>query len=201
MDKEVLKKCWKDKRWHSLIVLFIWIVFLAFLTGVVSIMSKMHSIEEKKINIANNSFEKKWEEKIKELLKEDIELSFTVEKKDGSLRYEGIEKNGVVNGYRIGESEIIKYRILDGVIYEVNLDTLKETTLIYNEIDKTVLNTEILVKKLLELDFNDNKEKENEIYYTYKKEALQIEVLEKQDKIEKIIIENKEDIYTLLYRY
>lgn len=201
MDKEFLKKCWKDKRWHSLMVLILWIISLSFFTGVVTIMGKLHSTEERKIDTFPNSIEKNWEEKIKELVKEEKELSFTVEKKDGSLRYEGIEKNGVVNGYRIREDEIIKYRILDGVIYEVNLDTLKETTSIYNEIDETLLNTKKLIKKILELDFKVSKEKENEIDYTYIEEALQIEVLERQEKIEKIIIENKEDIYTLLYRY
>lgn len=204
MDKEFLKKCWKNPRWHSLIVLIIWIVSLSILMGIVSIMNSIN-LQEKRETPKLEEKQKgiNYEEKLQKLLSDEYLMSFLVTKNDNTLKYEGTEQNEVTNGYKEDTSGIKKYRIKNGISYEVVLDQVEETEGIYNEITKEFLDRNVLISLLLETEEDNVYEKEDNSIYEYNvalnEEIFKILVVETKECIEKITIESEYEEYQLTF--
>ena len=127
MDKETLKKLWKNKRTHSLMVLIIWIVSLGLLMGVVTIMSELSPRNKNEIpKVEEKTTTKSKEEKLRDLQSDEYKMIFLVTAKDNTFKYEGTEQNDIVSGYKEDQTGIKKYRIENGKIYEIVLYQVTE---------------------------------------------------------------------------
>lgn len=203
MDKEFLKKCWKNPRWHSLIVLIIWIVSLSILVGIVSIMNGINPQEKKEIPKKQEENKISYQEKLEHIISDEELLSFLVTTKDNSLKLEGTENGGVVNGYKEDRNGIKKYRIENGISYEVVLDEVKKIEGLYNEITQEFLDRNILISLLLETEEENSIEQEDttthEYNLIYKEKNSKISVIETKESIEKIIIEEENVEYQLVF--
>lgn len=204
MDKEFFKKCWKNPRWHSLMVLIIWIVSLSLLMGVVTIINEFKP-QEKRENYKIEETQKgiSYKEKLQDLLSDEYLMSFIVTKNDNTIKYEGTEHNEVVNGYKEDASGITKYRIENGILYEVILDQVTEIESIYEEINSEFLDRTTLIAYILENEEEgiiDNKETSTYEYnLRYKEEKISINVVETKEFIEQITIENENENYQLTF--
>ncbi len=204
MDKEFFKKCWKNPRWHSLMVLIIWIVSLSLLMGVVTIINEFKP-QEKRENYKIEETQKgiNYKEKLQDLLSDEYLMSFIVTKNDNTIKYEGTEYNEVVNGYKEDVSGITKYRIENGILYEVILDQVTEIESIYEEIISEFLDRNTLIAYILENEEEgiiDNKETSTYEYnLRYKEEKISINVVETKEFIEQITIESENENYQLTF--
>lgn len=204
MDKETLKKYWKNPRTHALMVLIIWIVSLGALMGIVAIMSALSpnqkiespAVEENKKGIS-------YEEKLQNLLSDDYLMTFLVTTKDGTLKYEGTEQSEIVNGYKEDANGIKKFRMEKDTFYEVILDQTTEIESIYEEITEEFLDRNTLVSLLLKTEeegITDNKESSTHDYnLLFKEENIKISVIETKESIETITIENESANYQLTF--
>ena len=204
MDKEFFKKCWKNPRWHSLMVLIIWIVSLSLLMGVVTIINEFKP-QEKRENYKIEETQKgiNYKEKLQDLLSDEYLMSFIVTKNDNTIKYEGTDHNEVVNGYKEDASGITKYRIENGILYEVILDQVTEIESIYEEINSKFLDRTTLIAYILENEEEgiiDNKETSTYEYnLRYKEEKISINVVETKEFIEQITIESENENYQLTF--
>lgn len=203
MNKEFIVKCWKHPRWHSLMVLVIWIVALTILMGVVSIINIFSSPKEPiQMKTQQESSSISYEEKLQDLLSDEYLMSFIVTKNDNSIKYEGNEHNEVVNGYKEDANRITKYRIENGIFYEVILDQVTEIESIYEEIIPDFLDRKTLISLILEAEEEkdiDNQDTSNYVYdFLYKEEMIKIKV-ETKEFIEQITIESENENYQLTF--
>ncbi len=204
MNKAFFKECWKNPRWHSLIVLIIWIVSLSFLMGIVSIINSINPPEKRQTpKLKEKQKGISYEEKLQNLLSDEYLLSFLIITKDNNLKWEGTESIGVVNGYKEDRNGIKKYRVENGISYEVILDQVKEIEGIYNGITKEFLDRNTLTSLLDEVEEKSIIENEDtfihEYNLIYNEKNSKINVIETKEKIEKIIIEEEQVEYQLLF--
>ncbi len=89
MNKEFLKKCWKDKRWHSLMVLIIWIVSLSLLMGIVSMINlftqpkTLPIITEMEKENNKISYEEMWNQ----FINKNYVYTYTITKEEEKIQY------------------------------------------------------------------------------------------------------------------
>ncbi len=192
MDKETLKKLWKNKRTHSLMVLIIWIVSLGLLMGVVTIMSELSPRNKNEIpKVEEKTTTKSKEEKLRDLQSDEYKMIFLVTAEDNTFKYEGTEQNDIVSGYKEDQTGIKKYRIENGKIYEIVLDQVTEIESIYENILGDLLNREKLIDLLLE-----NKEKN---VLLYQGENLKVNIEDNKEEIETIGIESDTTTYEFIF--
>lgn len=192
MDKETLKKLWKNKRTHSLMVLIIWIVSLGLLMGVVTIISELSPRNKNEIpKVEEKTTTKSKEEKLRDLQSDEYKMIFLVTAEDNTFKYEGTEQNDIVSGYKEDQTGIKKYRIENGKIYEIVLDQVTEIESIYENILGDLLNREKLIDLLLE-----NKEKN---VLLYQGENLKVNIEDNKEEIETIGIESDTTTYEFIF--
>ncbi len=204
MDKETLKKLWKNKRTHSLMVLLLWVISLGLLMGVVAVMNEFNpQTKQEKTKIEEKQNKKNVEEKLQDLRSDEFLMTFRVTKKDGTLKYEGTEQNGVVNGYKEDKNGIKKYRIEQDKIYEIVLEQATEIDNIYEEIIPEFLDRQTLISLLLEtVEENIINSKERSTYeynLFYKEENVKVNIVDSKDSIETITIESETTEYQLTF--
>lgn len=204
MDKETLKKYWKNPRTHALMVLIIWIVSLGLLMGIVTILNELTPQQKGKTPKTEEKQQKKsLEEKLQDLRSDEFLMSFRVTAKENTFKYEGTKQNGVVNGYKEDKNGIKKYRIEQDKIYEIVLDQATEIDTIYEEIIPEFLDRQTLISLLLENEEEsiiDNKENSTYEYKLfYKEENVKINVVETKESIETITIESENAEYQLTF--
>ena len=119
MKKEFIKKAWKNPRWHSLIVLIIWIVVLTILMGITTLIQKFSSPNTlNSSEVSKNSYD----EKFQRLIKSDYAFTYEINLNNEIIKYDGIKYENVINGYRERKDGIIKYIIQDGISYSILLN-------------------------------------------------------------------------------
>lgn len=204
MDKETLKKYWKNPRTHALMVLIIWIVSLGLLMGIVSILNELTPHQKRETTKTEEKQQKKSiKEKLQDLRSDELLMSFRVTAKENTFKYEGTEQNSVVNGYKEDKNGIKKYRIENEKIYEIVLDQATKIDTIYEEIIIDFLDRQKLISLLLkneEESIIDNKESSTYEYNLfYKEENVKINVVETKELIETITIESEKAEYQLTF--
>lgn len=204
MNKEFLKQCWKHPRWHSLMVLIIWMVALTILMGVVSIINMFGSSKEpvnRETKQENNglSYEEKWEK----FVSNDYTYMYTITQNEEMIKYEGNVKEGINSGFRERKDGIIRYSIENGLVYEVLVQEKKEIQTLYENIDATLLNP-ISIYELIktisaeDTDILEEKEQTTYDYYTkIEEEDIKIQVIAEATQIQNIIIEKTKETYQL----
>lgn len=203
MNMEFLKKCWKHPRWHSLMVLLIWIVALALLMGVVSLANGLSGKKEQsKPNTKENEemiYLEKWD-----LFKTNVyEFTYTITKPEETIKYNGTYKDGIVSGYRERKDGIIKYSIEEDITYENILNEKIAIDTLYENVEASFLNPISIyetIQNVREENIDILEERENTTY-TYTLEDTKIEIVTDAKKITKITITNKTDVYVLDFDY
>lgn len=203
MNKEFLKKCWKHPRWHSLMVLIIWIISLALLMGVVSILnlfsSPKETIRETKQENNGLSYEEKWEK----FENNDYTYTYIITQNEEMIKYEGNVKEGINSGYRERKDGIIRYSIENDIVYEVLVQEKKEIQTLYENVETTLLNPTSIYKMIKTISAEDTdilEEKEKTTYdYNMKieEEDVKIQVIAEANQIKNITIEKISETYKL----
>lgn len=210
MDKEFLKKCWKNPRWHSLIVLIIWIVSLTLLMGVVSILNQFGSPKEtiKKEPIQENKNEISYEEMWNHFKNRDYTFTYTIIKNEEMIKYEGNVKDKIITGYRERQDGIIRYSIEDDIAYENLVNDKKEIQTLYENVDANLLDTTYLYNLIQEIPASNSDilEEKGQTTYEYtakiKEENVRITVITSDVQIQNITIEKDEnETYTLAFDF
>lgn len=203
MNKEFLKKCWKHPRWHSLMVLIIWIVVLALLMGVVSILnlfsSPKSSVRETKQENNSMSYEEKWEK----FENSDYTYTYIITQNEEMIKYEGNVKNDINSGYRERKDGIIRYSIENGIVYEVLMNDKKEIQTLYENVDATLFNPTSIYEiiKTIPVEDTDILEEKEQITYDYntklEEENVKIQTIANNNQIKSITIEKINETYKL----
>ncbi len=217
MKKSFFEKCWESKRWHSLILLLLWIVALAILFGVFTLINRVnkdlttpsHTVQknDQPSHESQKSSVLSYTEKLNALALEDYTFLYTILNGTYKVQFEGQKENNIVTGYKQDENEIIKYQIENQKIYQVLLDKKIETSKLYDNIDASLLDLNYIIGILKQVNENDIiiTEEETETSYDYNltkdEEALEITVIEDHDGINKIEITRDNEKYTLQYFY
>lgn len=203
MNKELLKKWWKHPRWHSLMVLIIWIISLALLIGTVSIVNlfapKKEIPKQEKIPESFKTYEEKW----LDLLDGDYTFTYLIKQENDTIKYEGTKINEIINGYRERKDGIIKYEISKGKTYQILIDDKVEITNLYENIDENFLSISYWYERLNENRIRDTLEESPTTIYEYliekNEEIYTIQVLFDDLKIQSIHIQFQNKIYNLTF--
>ena len=202
MNKEFLKQCWKNPRWHSLMVLIIWIVSLTLLMGIVSIVNQFGSPKEP---IKNETKESKitYEDKWNNLLNSNYKFTYLVKIEDDTIKYEGTKNDNVISGYRERKDGIIKYTIENNIVYEILIDEKQVINTLYENLEENLFNLTYLYDLIKNIPANDSDiiEEDNITNYEYNttlnEETIKIAVIEDQNQIKKIVILKENETYEL----
>lgn len=209
MNKEFLKKCWKDKRWHSLMVLIIWIVSLSLLMGIVSMINlfskpkTLPRITETKEENNKISYEQMWNQ----FINKNYAYTYTITKEEEKIQYIGTIKDGVESGYRERIDGITKYSIENDIVYEVLINDKIEIETLYENVEKDFLNPASIYEIIKTIPVSDTdilEEKEQTTYDYHTKieeEDLKIIVVTNNIQIKNITIEKMNETYTLVFDF
>lgn len=211
MDKNFLSKCFKDKRWHALLVLIIWIIVLSLLMGIVLIVNHFDNTPKSNSTVApdNQQFSPdtpvvlSYMEKLNNLLNQNYEFIYTIQNENEKIRFEGTKEDNIIKGYKQSNSGIIKYKIENQKTYQILVDKTIEITNLYDDIDSSLLDLNYLVTILNQVNENNVivTEEENISTYAYNltqdEEALEIIVTENSNYISQMEIHRNNDTYTL----
>lgn len=177
--KNEIKEFWDKDRINAFIKFGLWLIFIIFIVIFFKISNNEYS-EEK------TSF-KKYEDMQKELLNYNYEYNFKIKIKDKDYVYSGIRCNNLDEGYRETEDGIIKYIITDNEVYKSNLGKMEAINTIYEEVDQSIVDINMLFKKLENSKYNVSKDN-NVRLITYENEKVVIETdLERINKINIIV--------------
>lgn len=177
--KNEVKEFWDKDRINAFIKFGLWLIFIIFIVIFFKISNNEYA-EEK------SSF-KKYEDMQKELLNYNYEYNFTIKIKDKDYVYSGIRCNNLDEGYRETEDGIIKYIITDNEVYKNNLGKMEAINTIYEEVDPSIVDINMLFKKLENSKYNVSKDN-NVRLITYENEKVVIETdLERINKINVIV--------------
>ncbi len=203
MNKEFIKKCWKHPRWHSLMVLFLWILILTLLIGIVSIANQ---VSPKKVNESIQDKNRKIsEENWLALQRDNYAFTYTIVKQDETIKYEGKVQNGITKGYRERQDGIISYTIEEGIAYENLVNQKKAISTLYENINSNFLNVFFLQKIVNDIpgENTDILEENDKITYEYKtsidQEQIKIIVIMSEIQIQSITIETESEMYYLVF--
>lgn len=207
MNKEFLKKCWEDKRWHSLMVLIIWILVLALMILSVFILNAFTRNDAKIDDITDTEkVSLSYFEKLDKLLNSNYDFTYIVYKDDLKIKFEGANESNIIEGYKENTSGIVKYRIKDQKIYQLLIDEEIEMNNLYDDIDASLVDLNYIVEMLKQFSENDIviTEEGNINIYSYdiqhNEQNIKIVVNENKDEIEKIVIEKNNEKYELMYK-
>lgn len=202
MKKEFIKKAWKNPRWHSLIVLIIWIVVLTILMGITTLIQKFSSPNTlNSSEVSKNSYD----EKFQRLIKADYAFTYEINLNNEIIKYDGIKYENVINGYRERKDGIIKYIIQDGISYSILLNEKNIITNLYENINSNLLDLNYLynLTKNIEEDEYDYTENITTNTHEYNlfldNENIKITIIENKKNIENIIILKDQTKYDLKY--
>lgn len=205
MNKDFLIKCWKHPRWHSLMVLIIWIIILLFLSFAVSIVNvftkSTQQQEAKQEEVKTISYTDKWSY----LLNDNYAYIYLIKKDNETIKFNGEKHDGVITGYREKIEGIIKYTIKDEIVYETFLDKMEVIDNLYENVLETFLNPTLLYDLIKEIPANNYDVIENNDITTYEYNSnldnipLNIIVTTNETEITNIDITYQNEIYSLEY--
>lgn len=178
----------------SLIKLILWFVFIVIL------VLFFRSSEDNKDNVSDTSNEEVIDVTFKEYALMQNELltlgyAYKYFVSDNTI-YQGNVCNNIINGYKESEDGIIKYQIIDNIVYKLELDKKTEISDLYKEEDKIYLDINNLFEDLKHYMYKTEKQ-DNKRIITYKKDGYQVVVYTSLDNITNINISNNDKTYNL----
>lgn len=204
MNKETLKKIWKNKRWHSLVVLMLWMIGLALAMLLVFLMDDANSTISPQTNTNTNiNRNLDYYDKLENLEEEDFSFSYTVTKDNEKITYEGNKIKNTITGYRQNRNGIMKYKIEDGITYEIQVDKEVEITTLYENVNASLLDISYILDLLYENKEENILSSNGTTTYFYSvvenEEPMQIKVTENSTCIENITLTLTNTTYELAF--
>ena len=207
MDKK--NTFWQTERGKAAIKLILWAIFIVILIVIV-LFSERDTIREQFNNSGEDNTTVETPEPAEEedflsfttmqenLLNNNYEYVYTISKSLGTYIYTGIKNPDKEMGYREDSNGIIKYFIVDGVTYRVNLDTTEVITDLYLNVDASYFNLEVLFANLSEYLYTTNTNQDIRTI-TYNKEGYQVIITTNTSMITNITIMVDDTTYDLDY--
>lgn len=186
---------WQTERGKALIKLGAWMIFIIALIVFVLVSEKNaddNILDDTNNNEVNNEPTETYEfkifsEMIASLLNGNYEYSYNIVNNGITYIYNGIKCNNEELGYKETSENVIKYYKNEGNAYQVILDQYVEVTNLYEGIDTSFIDLNILFNNLNEYLYNVEKN-ESIRTITYDKDGYGVEVTTNLDNITNINI-------------
>ena len=117
------------------------------------------------------------------------------------VNYSGSFSNDVVEGYKESKISTLKYRIENGVTYEINLDEKKEITDLYAGLDASLFDFKTMFDKLNSKSTSIDRSTEYKTYTYENVDGYKYVVTMNDTEITKINISNESLNYEMIFTY
>ena len=193
---------WQTNRGKSVIKLGAWIIFIVIIL-VLSVFGKDNNynnvIDENQNETEEVIYEfVNYSDMQKELLKNNYEYEYIIKSNDNIIIFNGVKDGTSEMGYKEDNNGIIKYYIDNLGVKQVILNDMVELNTLYDNIDSSFLDLEILFNNLNEYLYNIEKNG-NERTIMYDKEGFSVVVKTDLNNIKNINIINNEVTYELKF--
>lgn len=193
---------WQTNRGKSVIKLGAWIIFIVIIL-VLSVFGKDDNYDNVIDDSQNETEEVIYEfvnysDMQKELLKNNYEYEYIIKSNDNIIIFNGVKDGTNEMGYKEDNNGIIKYYIDNLGVKQVILNDMVELNTLYDNIDSSFLDLEILFNNLNDYLYNIEKN-ENKRTITYDKEGFSVIVKTDLNNIKNINIINNEVTYELKF--
>lgn len=193
---------WQTNRGKSVIKLGAWIIFIVIIL-VLSVFGKDNNynnvIDENQNETEEVIYEfVNYSDMQKELLKNNYEYEYIIKNNDNIIIFNGVKDGTSEMGYKEDNNGIIKYYIDNLGVKQVILNDMVELNTLYDNIDSSFLDLEILFNNLNEYLYNIEKN-ENKRTIMYDKEGFSVVVKTDLNNIKNINIINNEVTYELKF--
>ena len=193
---------WQTEKGKATIKLGLWMVFIAILIVVV-LVSERDSINlpveddstPSETETENYEFVN-YSDMLDKLLLGNYEYSYTITNETGKYIYTGWKNENKEIGFKEDSTGVIKYYIDDSGTYKVNMDTLEVIDYLYNGVDTSYLDLELLFGNLNEFLYSVTKNEDMRTI-TYDKSGYQVEVMTDTRDITNITISTDTTTYDL----
>ena len=193
---------WQTEKGKATIKLGLWMVFIAILIVVV-LVSERDSINlpveddstPSETETENYEFVN-YSDMLDKLLLGNYEYSYTITNETGKYIYTGWKNENKEIGFKEDSTGVIKYYIDDSGTYKVNMDTLEVIDYLYNGVDTSYLDLELLFGNLNEFLYSVTKNEDMRTI-TYDKSGYQVEVMSDTSDITNITITTDTTTYDL----
>ena len=193
---------WQTEKGKATIKLGLWMVFIAILIVVV-LVSERDSINlpveddstPSETETENYEFVN-YSDMLDKLLLGNYEYSYTITNETGIYIYTGWKNENKEIGFKEDSTGVIKYYIDDSGTYKVNMDTLEVIDYLYNGVDTSYLDLELLFGNLNEFLYSVTKNEDMRTI-TYDKSGYQVEVMSDTSDITNITITTDTTTYDL----
>lgn len=193
---------WQTEKGKATIKLGLWMVFIAILIVVV-LVSERDSINlpveddstPSETETENYEFVN-YSDMLDKLLLGNYEYSYTITNETGKYIYTGWKNENKEIGFKEDSTGVIKYYIDDSGTYKVNMDTLEVIDYLYNGVDTSYLDLELLFGNLNEFLYSVTKNEDMRTI-TYDKSGYQVEVMTDTRDITDITISTDTTTYDL----
>ena len=193
---------WQTEKGKATIKLGLWMVFIAILIVVV-LVSERDSINlpveddstPSETETENYEFVN-YSDMLDKLLLGNYEYSYTITNETGKYIYTGWKNENKEIGFKEDSTGVIKYYIDDSGTYKVNMDTLEVIDYLYNGVDTSYLDLELLFGNLNEFLYSVTKNEDMRTI-TYDKSGYQVEVMSDTRDITNITITTDTTTYDL----
>ena len=196
------KNFWKTDKGNSLIKLVLWLLFVLFLVMVFAFNENKieKNEEEKKVEeqVVETEIFKPYDEMQKNILSNGYQYTYEIIGTDFKFTYTGSVCNNKNIGFKESNAEIIKYFIKDGMHYQVKLDTLEQINNLYENIDSSFLDINLLFNNLKNNLYKVIKSGDTRTI-NYNKDGYQVSVNTSLDNITQINIESDNIKYNLYF--
>lgn len=193
---------WQTEKGKATIKLGLWMVFIAILIVVV-LVSERDSINlpveddstPSETETENYEFVN-YSDMLDKLLLGNYEYSYTITNETGKYIYTGWKNENKEIGFKEDSTGVIKYYIDDSGTYKVNMDILEVIDYLYNGVDTSYLDLELLFGNLNEFLYSVTKNEDMRTI-TYDKSGYQVEVMTDTRDITNITISTDTTTYDL----
>ena len=193
---------WQTEKGKATIKLGLWMVFIAILIVVV-LVSERDSINlpveddstPSETETENYEFVN-YSDMLDKLLLGNYEYSYTITNETGKYIYTGWKNENKEIGFKEDSTGVIKYYIDDSGTYKVNMDTVEVIDYLYNGVDTSYLDLELLFGNLNEFLYSVTKNEDMRTI-TYDKSGYQVEVMTDTRDITNITISTDTTTYDL----
>ena len=193
---------WQTEKGKATIKLGLWMVFIAILIVVV-LVSERDSINlpveddstPSETETENYEFVN-YSDMLDKLLLGNYEYSYTITNETGKYIYTGWKNENKEIGFKEDSTGVIKYYIDASGTYKVNMDTLEVIDYLYNGVDTSYLDLELLFGNLNEFLYSVTKNEDMRTI-TYDKSGYQVEVMTDTRDITNITISTDTTTYDL----
>ncbi|MEG1149836.1 MAG: hypothetical protein RSE17_00930, partial [Bacilli bacterium] len=177
------KTFWKTVRGKAVIKLIVWSIFFLLLFIVLSFMGSKGKNDDK------NNLVIGYNEKIDRLLKNNYEYEYKITINGNNINFNGKKDGKNEQGYKETKEGIIKYLVMDSVIYNITANKKEPINNLYENINTEYLNFSVLFKNLFSIKYEITAEEENnKLTYEYNYNNNVIKVISNKKDITDISI-------------